>query len=87
MTRLALKFQKSGKEERDRARLILREEKLAEYTVVVGTARGAFDDIEEAKSEARRLWALNCPDPVSILDGYGELIFEIRETTEDCDDT
>ena len=51
---------------------------MAEYTVLVGTARGAFDDIEEAKSEARRLFALNCPDPVTILDENGEVVFQIQ---------
>ena len=58
---------------------------MREFTVVVGSARGRFEDIEEAKGEARRLWALNCPDPVSILDENGELVFEIRETSEDDD--
>lgn len=56
---------------------------MAEFTVVVGTARGAYDDLDEAKSEARRLYALNAPDPVTVLDEKGDVVFEIRETSED----
>lgn len=54
---------------------------MTKYTVVVGTARGAFDDFDEAKSEARRLYALNAPDPVTVLDEEGKVMFEIKETT------
>ena len=50
---------------------------MSEYTVVVGTARGAFTDIEEAQQEARRLFSLNAPDPVTILNEHGEVVFEI----------
>jgi len=50
---------------------------MSEFTVVVGSARGAFDDIEEAQEEARRLFRLNAPDPVTILDENGDMVFEI----------
>lgn len=58
---------------------------MAEFTVVVGTARGAYDDIDEAKTEARRLFALNQPDPVTVLDEKGEVVYEIRERSDDDD--
>lgn len=54
-----------------------------EYTVVVGTARGAFTDIEEAKDEARRLFAMNSPEPVTVLDKGGHIVFQISQTSED----
>jgi len=55
---------------------------VAEFTVVVGSARGAFDDIDEAKEEARRLYRLNAPDPVTVLDENGEAIFEIIDSVD-----
>lgn len=58
---------------------------MAEFTVVVGTARGAFDDIEEAQQEARRLFRLNAPDPVTILDESGEVVFEILDPVHEAE--
>lgn len=55
------------------------------FTVVVGTARGAFEDIEEAKDEARRLFRMNSPEPVTVLDENGEVVFQVKEVTEDGD--
>jgi hypothetical protein len=54
----------------------------SDFTVVVGTARGGYDDIDEAKAEARRLYALNQPDPVTVLGADGEVIYVIKETTD-----
>lgn len=64
---------------------------MTEFTVVVGTARGRFEDIEEAKGEARRLYRLNAPDPVTVLDENGKAVFEIIDTVHEeemaADDT
>jgi len=45
------------------------------FTVIIGTARGAFDTIEEAKKEAIKLARLNAPENIAIEDIQGYPIF------------
>ncbi len=48
---------------------------MAEFTVVVGTARGAFEHLENAKQSAMDLAYKNRPAEVWIEDNGGKLIF------------
>jgi len=55
---------------------------LAEFTVVIGTARGAFELVEDAKTEAMKLARLNAPNPVFIEDSGGQVILSFSFTDE-----